>query len=282
MSYHKDSIEISENDQKRSEFVRGLIQATRSLHFSTMESTSTIPKIIVQFWDTVNTIPCDVKKCLETWSKLDKMKFRRVLFDDNSARHFIAERFSSVHVEAFDRCYHPAMRSDYFRLCFILSCGGCYVDADDAYLGRSIEHLFWDKRLKLQPLCYDTDTNSMISPGRFTNSEQYSINWIFYFNNNPIIAAPGDPVIGYALQRATNLLIKAKQDDLPEIQSTVGPGNITASLVAYLVTREPERKAEHFLVLSGWDTYAKSIWPLSYRYDKRNWRLSNKQRFFKK
>lgn len=275
----KNKIVISENDQLRSDFVRSLVQTTQQLSPSISKIIKPIPKIIVQFWDAPDKLPLDVQECIETWSYLDDLGYERMMFNEHSARRFISETFTLQHVEAYDRCYHPAMKSDYFRLCFILSRGGCYIDVDDAYNGSSIEPLFKDGRLKLQPLCYDIETATMIKPDMFMNPIHYSSSWIFYFNNNPLVASPGDPIIKYALKRATQILIKSDRNDLPEIQSTTGPGNLTASLVANMTNSYSTRQEDNFFILSGWEAHAQTIWPLSYRQDSRNWRLSNKKEF---
>ena len=47
------------------------------------------------------------------------------------------------------------MRSDYFRLCFVLAEGGLYVDADDVLRGAGGGMSSRDGTLKIQPLCYD-------------------------------------------------------------------------------------------------------------------------------
>ncbi len=275
----QNKIVISENDQLRSDFVCSLVQTTQQLSSSISKTIRPIPKIIVQFWDAPDKLPFDVQECIETWSYLDALGYERMMFNEHTARRFITETFTPQHVVAFDRCYHPAMKSDYFRLCFILSCGGCYIDVDDAYNGSSIEPLFKDGRLKLQPLCYDVETATMIQPDIFMNPINYSSSWIFYFNNNPLVASPGDPIIKYALKRATQILIKSDQNDLPKIQSTTGPGNLTASLVANMANRDLKRQEDNFFILSNWEAHAQTIWSLSYRQDSRNWRLSNKKQF---
>jgi len=272
----KDAIQISENDKARSDFVKHLVQRDRALHTLTLKSTSNIPRIIVQFWDDEN-IPIDVKECTATWKQLKSKGFKHVLFDDDSARRFIAGSLHADNVKAFDRCYHPAMKSDYFRLCFIFSIGGFYVDVDDVYCGIDIEHLFIDQRLKLQPLCFDVDTDGMVDPDKFIRNRSFSISWIFYFNNNPIVAPPGNPIVEYALRRATRIILDCDENDLPEIQSTTGPGNLTASVVAYLSSDKSYRQDQYLSVLSEWGTCARTIWPLAYRNDERNWRLSNKK-----
>ena len=76
-------------------------------------------------------------------------------------RAFIGDHFTSAHIDAFERCYHPAMRCDYFRLCYTLfRYGGFYVDADEVYQGSSCEVLLKTGRLKLQPLCYDIESEA--------------------------------------------------------------------------------------------------------------------------
>jgi mannosyltransferase OCH1-like enzyme len=180
--------------------------------------------------------------------------------------------------QAFERCYHPAMQADYFRLCYVLVEGGIYVDADDVYIGTDIGWLTEDWRLKLQPLCYDIATGAMVKPAVFLFAEAYDPNWIFYFNNNPLIAGPRHPVIDYALSQATRLLELAGEDELLEIQTATGPGNLSKSIFE-LGTRSTGNIETDLVVLVDWDALAVSRWPLSYRSDARNWRLSNQKRF---
>src|SRR5208282_6499459 len=92
----------------------------------------------------------------------------------------VADNLESCRLKALDACYHPAMRSDYFRLCYVGLRGGCYVDADDIYSGQSLDVLFGDGRLKLQPLCYDVLSDAMVPPEVFTRLGAGSQNWIFY------------------------------------------------------------------------------------------------------
>lgn len=94
----------------------------------------------------------------------------------------------------FDRCYHPAMQADYFRLCYLSVEGGFYVDADDVCLGTEINRLFDDGRLKVQPLCYDRASGTMVSIADFLRIGAYQPSWIFYVNNNPLIASKRHPV----------------------------------------------------------------------------------------
>ena len=117
-----------------------------------------------------------------------------------------------------------------------------------------------------------------MKPAVFLRAEAYDPSWIFYFNNNPLIAGPGHPVIERALSQATALLEVAGKDELPEIQAATGPGNLSKSIFA-LGTKSRSAVESDLVVLADWDALAVSRWPLSYRSDARNWRLSNQKRF---
>jgi len=218
-------------------------------------------------------MPEDVKECIESWKKLEEQGFDLLLFDEGLARRFIRDRLGSRYEKTFDKCYHPAMQSDYFRLCFILMEGGCYVDADDIYRGAEVKQIFSDGRLKVQPLCYDISTDGMVPTSVFTNPGANALNWIFYFNNNPLIAARGHYILDRALENATTSLEQASQIQLPEIQSTTGPGNLTRAI--FDAANGGEYIEEALLVLHDWEDVTTTKWTLGYRNDERNWRLSN-------
>lgn len=262
-----------EDHHARSIFVRGLVQRSEDSAVASPVFASKLPKRIVQFWDNLDRLPGDVGECLETWRKVEEHGVERLLFDKRQARDFIHRKLGLRYIWAFDKCYHPAMQSDYFRLCYILVEGGCYIDADDVYNGSQIQHLFSDGRLKIQPLCYDRATNMMVPLPLFTKPGADAASWIFYFNNNPLIACSGHPVIERALTQATLSLEKVVTNGLPEIQSTTGPGNLTKSIFDVVIENA---EMEHtLLVLYNWEDIAKNKWELGYRNDARNWRHSN-------
>jgi hypothetical protein len=264
-----------ESHRVRSDFVRGLVQRYSGSAVVSSVCARRSPKRIVQFWDDLERLPGDVGECIETWRKTEEQGVERLLFDKHQAREFILRRLGPRHKQAYDKCYHPAMQSDYFRLCYILVEGGCYIDTDDVYDGSQIEHLFSDGCLKIQPLCYDIATSMMVSPSIFTKPGANSTSWIFYFNNNPLIAGKGHPLIDRALAQATLSLEKNVTNGLPEIQTTTGPGNLTKSIFDAVTERIEIEQT--LIVLHDWENIAKNIWDLSYRNDSRNWRLSNCQ-----
>lgn len=268
---------MTEDHATRSAFVRTLVQRTSERDDVPATLRAEPERKIVQFWDEVARLPNDVGECIESWRRLEARGFEVRLFDTGAAKELIASRLGPRHLRAFDRCYHPAMQSDYFRLCYVLLEGGCYLDADDVHNGQPIEHLFDDGRLKVQPLCYDTATDRMVPPDVFTQPGADASTWIFYFNNNPLLAGPGHPIVERALANATNALERATGPELPEIQSTTGPGNLTRTIVE--LAQERAETPGSLLVLHDWEHFATSRWPLSYRRDARNWRLSNRRAY---
>jgi hypothetical protein len=264
---------LEESLRRRSDFVRGLVQRSIGSTATLSELVSKPPQRIVQFWDNLNRLPVDVGECIATWKKAEKQGFEILLLDKHQAGEFIHQRLGQRYKDAYNKCYHPSMQSDYFRLCYILVEGGCYIDADDVFNEAPIQHLCSDGRLKLQPLCYDVTTNTMVPPSLFTRPGANASGWIFYFNMNPLIAGSRHPLIDRALAQATLNLEKEITSGLPEIQSTAGPGNLTQSL--FDAAMEGEAVEQNISVLHYWEQIATSKWPLSYRNDARNWRLSN-------
>ena len=110
-------LDISEDDDLRSRCIWHLIHNSENEIFQ--DTTSIIPRILIQFWDDAKAIPTDVQKCIDSWQPFDEYGFDRLLFDDDSAKNFIMNNFNRRYLDAFERCKHPAMRSDYFRLCYI-------------------------------------------------------------------------------------------------------------------------------------------------------------------
>src|SRR5690242_15501003 len=176
-----------EHHQQRSEFIRKLVQGPSAQHSINDCGRQRIPKTIVQFWHDLAQLPSDVEECVRSWTVWETSGFRHKLFDERAAGAFISSSLSARYKRAFERCYHPAMQADYFRLCYVLAEGGFYVDADDVCVGTDIRRLAEDGRLKLQPLCYDVATGSMVKPAVFLLAGAHDQSWIFYFNNNPLI-----------------------------------------------------------------------------------------------
>lgn len=263
---------FEEDEHRRSDFIRQL--TLRQLGHDTgvvpnaqrPADDETIPRTLVRFWHNLDDVPSDVRRCLDSWDELRDQGLSFRMFGDASATEYIAERYGPRELAAFSRCRHPAMRSDYLRLCFVLADGGLYVDADDVLVGTGWRSVFRDGSLKVQPLCYDLVSQSMVPAPEIRRPDLSTSRRIFYVNNNPIAAPPGHPVVRRALVRATDRLLGSELE--PEIQSTTGPGNFSAALAAHA----RESRILDYELLLNWERTAESCWDLEYRSDDRNWR----------
>lgn len=273
MSMHALPARFEEDHALRSAFIRELTLEQLALGSDARRqgTRKKIPRTLVRYWHDPDALPDDVGACLGSWSRLRAQGFDFRMFDDRSGAAYVAANYGSRERAAFKRCRHPAMRSDYLRLCFILAEGGLYVDADDILgAGNEWTRLFDDDRLKIQPLCYDINAGGMVPAAAIWRADLSTAARIFYVNNNPIAAPPGHSVVRRALSRATDRLLAGHPR--PEIQETTGPGNLTAVLAAY--ARELRLRGQHldFVLLRHWEAVAQTRWELTYRGDERNWR----------
>lgn len=264
-----------EPETSRSAFVHMLIleqsgQEIRDGEARDDRETIGIPRKILRYWHDPSEIPEDVRECMASWEKLAKKGFEFFLHDDVSAAAYIASRYGQREQAAFARCAHPAMRSDYLRLCFIVTEGGLYIDADDVLISENWLRLFEGERLKLQPLCYDISAGGMMNSADIWNPNVASKGRNFYVNNDPLVAPAKHPLLIRALDRATDKLLG--NDPFPEIQRTTGPGNLTIALVAHARQLQSRDLPLDFEFLKEWDSIAEMRWDLSYRDDERNWR----------
>ena len=201
---------FEEDERQRSDFIRHLTlrQLGRDRESSSRsertDPTALIPRTLVRFWHDLHNVPTDVRRCLDSWDALRNEGFSFRMFSDASAQAYIGERYGPRELAAFARCRHPAMRSDYLRLCFVLADGGLYVDADDVLLGAGWQDVFLDGTLKVQPLCYDVTACGMVPASELRRTDLPTEGRIFYVNNNPIAAPAGHPVLRRALARATD------------------------------------------------------------------------------
>jgi mannosyltransferase OCH1-like enzyme len=266
---------FEEDGRLRSDFIRQLtLRQLRSDQVSSKyertDRTVRIPRTLVRFWHEPSNIPPDVRECLESWEALRDEGFAFHMFGDASAAAYIAERYGPRECAAFARCRHPAMRSDYLRMCFVLEEGGLYIDADDVLLGDGWKDVFLAGTLKVQPLCYDVTARGMVPTSELRRTDLPTDGRIFYVNNNPIAAPAGHPVLRHALARATDTLLA--DEPTPEIQSTTGPGNLTAVLAAHARELQVSGTMPDFELLLDWEQTAEPRWDLAYRADGRNWR----------
>jgi len=159
------------------------------------------------------------------------------------------------------------MRCDYFRLCYLFIFGGFYIDCDELYSNQEIGCLYLDNNLKIQSLCFSVEKDQMVEIKDWL-TKPYNLTNIYYINNNPILAPSHHNLISIALKRSTEKL--NNDENIFDIQSTTGPGNLSESMVYYLLKNQTE-----ISVIKDWNKISFTPWPLSYRSDDRNWRLYN-------
>lgn len=274
MNMNSYFIGFEEDDRLRSSFIRDLtlqqIEHPAILSSEKLILSPLIPKKLIRYWHDQHNVPEDVKACLDSWNRLRDEGFEFSMFNDETAAMYIADRYSARECRAFALCRHPAMRCDYLRMCVLLVEGGLYVDADDVLLSDNWKYIFHDGALKVQPLCYDIQSSSMMRAADIWRTDMSTNGRIFYVNNDPIAAPAGHPLLRSALARATEKLLS--EDHFPEIQSTTGPGNFTATLAAHAHNLIMEGAPLDFEFLRDWEAIAETRWDLSYRNDERNWR----------
>ena len=95
-----------------------------------------------------------------------------------------------------------------------------------------------------------------------------------WLRSTPMIAARNHPMIERALLNAAEALEADSVNELPEVQATTGPGNLTRSVFEII---NEGCSLEALMVAHDWELTSTSQWPLSYRNDARNWRLSNQK-----
>src|SRR5688572_22375189 len=119
MGSRKEMTDGPEQLQMRSEFIRRLVQQSRHRPGIDRRYRQRPPRTIVQYWHDLLDLPNDVRECIASWSRWATSGYTHRLFDERSAKAFIGASLDIRHVRAFERCYHPAMQADYFRLCYL-------------------------------------------------------------------------------------------------------------------------------------------------------------------
>jgi len=92
---------------------------------------------VFQFWDHPDP-PSEIVEGKRLWQG---QADNHVWYDDSSARQYIAEGFGQDAARAYAELWHPALKSDVFRLFRLAKDGGVYCDADSRPEHRASEFL---------------------------------------------------------------------------------------------------------------------------------------------
>lgn len=174
-----------------------------------------VPRRIAQFWhDPV--LPPDVLRGVESL-KAHNPDCTHFLAGDESARAFIVQSYGREGGRLFDGCFHPAMRSDFWRICDLYEYGGFYVDID------TLSHA------PLTPLLEKTPCTCLLT---------YSVGEPWCLDNDFIAATPRHPVILAVLlglfARVDRFL---KTSEFENIWVETGPGNLTMTVMGWVARK---------------------------------------------
>ncbi|MCB5944214.1 tetratricopeptide repeat protein [Acidocella sp. KAb 2-4] len=160
-----------------------------------------IPEIIMQYWND-STVPADVEALTQSWRRLHP-GMPVVRYNDATARAFLAQEFPPEVLRAYTRALEPAQKADIFRLAWLERHGGIYTDADNRCLEPIAPLLPAGATLVL----YQEDLATL--------------------GNDFIAAAPGHPVISWALAQAVAAL---NRGDTDLVWLSTGPGLMTRAV----------------------------------------------------
>jgi hypothetical protein len=170
-----------------------------------------IPRRIAQYWNSPD-VPRDVAILMSTWlSHHSNSQYR--LFDNRAAQAFLRDNFPPVVLTVYNRARDFAQKADIFRLAYLLTYGGYYVDVDDRCLAP-LERLV------------PSGCSLILS------QEDYGT-----IGNNFVGATPGHPVIRRALCGAVEAVNRGDNDLL---WLSTGTGLLSRVFAKHMVFSEQQ------------------------------------------
>lgn len=170
---------------------------------------------IFSFWDTVEP-PAEVKENVVTWAHIAKSE---PLYSEKLACDFILKHFDEKMLVCFNKCHHPAMKSDLFRLLKLSVDGGFYVDADERLIAdvgplfKLLETLEVDRLFVVDVV-----------------SER------MYLHNYAIFCRPKDEVVLAAIDQAVEIISTLGEESLRgKIWKITGPGNLSKAMLSKFI-----------------------------------------------
>jgi hypothetical protein len=221
-----------------------------------LSNVNDIPKCIIQFWDSEEPPP-DVRAAMESVRAMNP-DYEYKQFTDESARIFMQEIYGDYFVELYDACYHPAMKSDFFRVAFLAINGGIYIDADESAY-RPLSEL-----IGIHP---DKDFFVRLSVRHF------------FVTNGFIACPPSHKIMFRVLLNIKDAMVEYLESGLrPNIWDATGPTQFTRALAESMIDaamdrdRETIRKVGFILhhTLNGFVATT----PMEYKSSRANWRVA--------
>ncbi len=208
---------------------------------------------LIQFWDAKEP-PAEIVQAMQTWQNRNPGIVHTV-FDDASARAFLAEHCAADVMECYEAAHHPAMQSDIFRLAFLHVRGGIYTDADDVCV-RDMRGIF----AALSSVELVAVRSEEAPP---------------YLHNNFIAARPGCIVIADALREAVETVLnQTRSGQRLDTWQTTGPGLLTRATARFTADAANAGKV---MLLNEAEYHCFSITlDMAYKHtEKGDWRLAD-------
>jgi mannosyltransferase OCH1-like enzyme len=197
-----------------------------------------------------------VAKLIEGWRSAPD-GFSHQLFDDAAARHFLAKEHHPSVLAAYDATAHAAGKSDLFRIAWLASHGGVYIDADDRRVGPLS---------RLLPIEAGFVVNRSPGPPPCIN------NWF-------IATRPDHPLLWELLRGAVrNIQVAAASRLTLPPWNVTGPGLFSTTIMdEFVIAGSPSDTLCDFVLHTErqYREVAVSVVDLDYRSDKQsNWKLA--------
>ncbi len=252
----------------RSALCRLLTDAAQRRDAAMDTDVGNVPQIIMQYWDQGRP-SADVAALMEGWRSAHPGWDWR-LFDAGSARAFLSEHCAAEAVAAFDRCTHPVMRCDLFRLLHVHAVGGVYIDADEECLAP-LGNLAGGAELAIAARAWLHAEEREIAPDEALASGYDAGAVAYYVNNAPLCAVARHPMLGaFATHVVARLLASP---DVPRVDALTAPQHFTRALLAWMLDDDGLiARAGTVRILPRWyGAYAREHW-LDYKNTALNWR----------
>ena len=162
----------SEND--KSKYIWNIIKSQKRLI-----NNNNIPKVIMQYWDSCNSIPDDVLECMETWKKFANNEIKYMLYNkDNALEEMINTK------EAYNDKFME-------RRIYYVNNNPLIAPPNNPIIKRALETATENLLKKL-----DRDFQSISGPGNLVNS----IIWFYikhknFYNNIQILTDWDEKVV---------------------------------------------------------------------------------------
>lgn len=180
------------------------------------------PLHVIQYWH-ADQPPEPIVELRATFRRHNP-GLQQTLFNESSAHHFIAERFSPREAAAFRACASPTSQADYLRYCAGYALGGLCIDADVRCDGNLSGPLGSRRRGvvfgQTQPLADWIERIFAWPHG--VGPYRTLVNGAFAF------VQPGAPLLGLAVEVATANIENRVADGPNGVWVTTGPGVFTS------------------------------------------------------